>query len=175
MRNNVRKKIIFITALLCFLSTAFGMSLDDIYIQEKDKVISLQKAVAAKKGSIIKKDDHYLLSIDGYHKELYLTKDNTASDAAMGFGFPDRFFVKLVFANLFPNAQIYLEKDPIGNTDNFGFAKRGIYLKSSGLYTISIINKKNIGVTNDEVNLETTCTVECKGQKPMKCNVIADD
>ena len=157
--------------LFIITTTAFGISLDDVYIQEKGEIMSVQHAVALKNGKIMQKGDNYFLSVDGYQKSFDLKTDRNEINAVMGVVFPKHFRVELVFTNLYPNAHFYFDNRKLGITDNFGSATKNVYLEFPGSHTIKINKKKGFGFAKDDVKLNASCTVECADKASMKCNV----
>lgn len=170
----MRGKLTFIIGIFFLTPFAYSLGLDDVYVQEKNKIISFKQAVTSKQGSVEKKNSHYYLSIGSYSKTFDLNGNINAFDSATDILFPKRTFIELVLMNLYPNAQIYFDQDPIGNTDQYGSARKILYLERVGSYSIKIKNPKN-KVAHQEVKIEDKCKVECRDVKPMTCKILTEN
>lgn len=149
---------------------AYSLGLDDVYVQEKNKLMSFKQAIASQQGFVEQKNDDYYLTIGSYSTSFNLKGNIKAFGEATATIFPKRIFVELFFMDLYPNAQIYFDNTPIGITDHVGNANKFLYLEKTGIYIIQIRKPKD-KVANQEVNIEDTCKVECKDVQPMICNV----
>ncbi|CZJ13821.1 TPA: hypothetical protein JBC15_15225 [Legionella pneumophila subsp. pneumophila] len=170
----MRRKLASIMGIFFFIPFAYSFGLDDVYVQEKNKIISFKQAVTSKQGYVGKKNNHYFLSIGSYSTTFDLNGNINSFDSATNILFPKRVFMELTLMNLYPNAQIYFDQEPIGNTDQDGNARKVLYLEKIGSYSIKIKKPKN-KVAHQVVKIEDTCKVECRDVKPMTCNIFTEN
>ncbi len=170
----MREKLVFILGIFFLIPYAHSLELNDIYVQENNKIMSFKQAITSKKGYVEQKNNHYYLSTGSYSTTFDLKGDIKAFDSATEILFPKRIFIELILMNLYPNAQIYFDQDSIGNTDQYGNARKVLYLERIGSYSIKIKKPKD-KVAHQEVKIEDTCKVECRDVKPMTCNILTEN
>ncbi|OAI47738.1 hypothetical protein AYO45_01420 [Gammaproteobacteria bacterium SCGC AG-212-F23] len=146
---------------------------ESIYIQEKGSMISLDKAILEKQGTIesIVGTNNYNINFQGKKYRVNLNSKAEITNT-INFIFPGKIMVNISFVSSVPNNEVYFDGSFINEkTDGNGNADiTGLYPKP-GNHRIELKNK-NIIRAKSKLRINTKATVQCTGAKNMVCKII---
>jgi hypothetical protein len=157
--------------LILVSPVGYCIEINDFFVQEKKGIIGFTEAISNQKGQVAKQNNDYVITI-GNKEYMFDSKFGVNElNSDLNNIFPGHFLVALVFVNVEPKKQIYLDNDHLSNTDDQGNAEKYIYLEKSGSYEIQLKDNKNTIVERNIIDINNIKKVECMGQKPMECKV----
>lgn len=146
---------------------------ESIYIQEKGSMVSLDKAILGKQGTIESiGTNNYDINFQGKKYRVNLNSKAEIMNA-VNFIFPGKIMVNISFISSVPNNEIYFDGSFINEkTDSNGNAEiTGLY-PDPGIHRIELKNNNIIRVKS-KLRIDTKATVQCTGKKNMKCKIMS--
>ena len=173
MQNKFLLLILIISLTLPPAYAYMPKQFESIYIQERGSMISLDKAILGKQGSIesIAGTKNYDINYQGKKYKVNLNSKLEIMNA-VNFIFPDKIMVNIRFVSSVPNNEIYFDDSFINETtDNNGNADIAGLYPEPGIHRIELKNK-NIIRAKSKLRIDVKATVQCTGKKNMMCKVI---
>lgn len=174
----MQNKLILLVLLISLaVSSAYAYmpkKFDSIYIQEKGSMISLDKAILGKQGTIepILGTNNYDINLQGKKYRVNLNSKAEIMNT-VNFIFPGKIMVNISFVSSVPNNEVYFDGDFINEkTDSNGNADiTGLY-PDPGIHRIELKNN-NIIQAKSKLRIVTKASIQCTGKKNMKCKIMS--
>jgi hypothetical protein len=147
---------------------------ESIYIQDKGAMVSLDKAILEKQGTIepIVGTSNYNINFQGKNYRVNLNSKAEIMNT-VNFIFPGKIMVNINFVSSVPNNEVYFDGSFINKkTDNNGNADiTGLY-PEPGIHKIEL-KSNNIVRAESDLRIDSKATIQCTGKKNMKCKIIS--